>query len=363
MTFGIIFDIILLMYSETENQRLVALPLGELKAVWKHICKMHDEKIPQVKIAKIVGTSKETVQKVIKAYRETGEIPVPKQRGRKTGEKKLLSAEQEKEIKKLITDKNPNQLKFNCFLWDLRAVRGLIEQQYGIKLGKQTVCEYLESWGMSSQRPSRQAYKQNEEKVDEFKKKVFSAVKARAKAENAEIFFADETGINNSAHNPRGYAPIGKTPVVKIEVKRERVNMLAAISFSGHKKFLIYEEKTTQQQLIDFMKNLILDQERRVRKKVFLFLDNLKVHHGKLVKEFLEENKERIEVFYFPSYSPELNPEELLNNVLKQNIQSGTPPRTVKEIISKVTEFMKNVTKQLVQNLYLHPKISYVANT
>ena len=46
---------------------------------------------------------------------------------------------------------------------------------------------------------------------------------------------------------------------------------------------------------------------------VFLVMDNLKVHHCKPVKEWLEKNKERIEVFYLPSYSPELNPDERLN--------------------------------------------------
>jgi hypothetical protein len=163
---------------------------------------------------------------------------------------------------------------------------------------------------MSSQRPARQAYKQNAGAVETFRNETYLAVQKRANAENGEVFFADETGIDNRAHNPRGYATIGQTPVVKVEVQKERVNMIA-ISVSGHKKFLIYQEKTTQQQLIDFMKNLILDQQQKHRKKVFLFLDNLKVHHGKLVMEFLEANKDKIEVFYFPSYSTELNPEEV----------------------------------------------------
>ena len=45
-------------------------------------------------------------------------------------------------------------------------------------------------------------------------------------------------------------------------------------------------------------------------KKVFLILDNLGVHHCKPVKAWLAENTRHIEVFYLPSYSPELNPVE-----------------------------------------------------
>mgnify|MGYP001964493691 CR=1 FL=1 len=61
--------------------------------------------------------------------------------------------------------------------------------------------------------------------------------------------------------------------------------------------------------LIDFMKRLIRDAKR----KVFLILDNLKVHHAKVVKAWLEDHQDEIEVFYLPPYSPELNPDEYLS--------------------------------------------------
>jgi len=313
-----------------------------------------------IEVETAIGIHHDRVSEWWSEYKKNGKIPKPKVRGRKVGEKKILTPEEEKTIQDLITDKSPNQMKFDCFLWDLRSVMLLIQQKFGKKLGKQTVCEYLESWGMSSQRPAKQAYKQSEKAVEQFKNVDFPAIKARAKAEKAEIFFADETGINNQAHNPRGYAPIGQTPVVKVETSRATVNMMAAISLGGHKKWLLYKEKTTQQQLISFMESMIADQQSRYRKKVFLFLDNLPVHHGKLIKEFLAKNKDKIEVFYFPSYSPDLNPEELLNNVLKQNMHSGKPPRTENNIFHKAAKFMKNVTRKLVRKLFHHPKLSYI---
>jgi len=314
------------------------------------------------KVERLTGIDRNSVGKIWDEYQSNGSVIKPKTRGRKVGEQKQLSPEQEKEIKKLIIDNTPDQLRFDCFLWDLRSVQGLIKEKYGKELGKETVREYLMGWGMSSQRPSKRAYKQSAEAVDAFKNETFPEIQKRANAENAEIFFADESGINNQAYNPRGYAPIGRTPVVRIEVKRERVNVMGAISFGGHRKFLAYEEATTQQKLIEFMKALIKDQQRRKRKKVFLFLDNLRVHHGELVKKFLEENKSKIEVFYFPSYSPELNPQELLNNVLKQNIRSGKPPRNKKEIFDKLHNFLTALPKRKIRNLFIHPQISYVKN-
>ena len=57
---------------------------------------------------------------------------------------------------------------------------------------------------------------------------------------------------------------------------------------------------------IEFMHRLVKD----AAKKVFFIVDNLKVHHGKKVQKWLEKNKDSIEVFYIPSYSPDLNPDE-----------------------------------------------------
>jgi transposase len=59
------------------------------------------------------------------------------------------------------------------------------------------------------------------------------------------------------------------------------------------------------------MSKLIENKEQ----KVFLILDNLRVHHSKIVKQWAEDNKEKIELFYLPSYSPEKNPDEYLAHI------------------------------------------------
>jgi len=284
--------------------------------LWKQIIHLKKKNYTLAEIKDMTGMPPYRISQIWREFVKNGKIPKPKKRGRKNGEKKLLSPEQENEIRQLITDKNPNQLKFACFLWTMNTVRELIQQRYGIQLGKETMREYLGSWGMSSQRPAKQAYKQDADSVEIFKTEIYPEVKKRAKAENAEIYFGDETGINNQAHNPRGYSPIGKTPVVKVEVSRKTVNMMSAVSPSGQHKFTLYEESTTQHKLIEFMELLVKDKKKD---KVFLILDNLKVHHGKLVLAWLELNRAEIEVFYFPSYSPEINPDEYLNHILKQS--------------------------------------------
>ena len=60
-----------------------------------------------------------------------------------------------------------------------------------------------------------------------------------------------------------------------------------------------------------------------VKKKVYFILDNLRVHHSEKVTQWLEAHKGKIAVFYLPAYAPELNPDEYLNNNLKQRVHSG----------------------------------------
>lgn len=342
-----------------EKVDLKRVSYEQLCLVWKQVIVLKKKGYKYREIKDMTGMQMPRISFIWRKYLKIGKIPKPKPRGRKVGEQKLLSVEQEKEIRGLIVDNNPNQLQFGCFLWTINTVRELIEQRYGIKLGKETMREYLQSWGMSSQRPSKRAYRQDEKAVEIFKNEVYPVIKRRAKDENAEIYFGDETGINNQAHNPKGYSPIGVTPVVKIEVRCKTVNMISAVSPSGHHKFNLYEDSTTQQKLIEFMELLVKDKKKD---KVFLVLDNLKVHHGKIVKAWLEEHKSEIEVFYFPSYSPEINPDEYLNNILKQNIHSGMPPRNESQIKEKVTKFMSLLSEYRVQMIFHHPKLVYQRN-
>lgn len=60
--------------------------------------------------------------------------------------------------------------------------------------------------------------------------------------------------------------------------------------------------------LLRFLQRLIQDAGR----KVHLILDNLPVRRAKSVRAWLTEHSAEIEVFYLPSYSPKLNPDECL---------------------------------------------------
>ncbi len=81
-----------------------------------------------------------------------------------------------------------------------------------------------------------------------------------------------------------------------------------------------------------------------------------------MAREWLEKNKDRIEVFYLPSYSPELNPDEYMNQALKQNVHKGINPRTKADIRHKSESLMRRMQHKPSQviALFRHSKLSYI---
>jgi len=203
-------------------------------------------------------------------------------------------------------------------LWTRKAVKELIATEIGIKVTTRTTGNYLSRWGFSPQKPLKRAYEQNPKKVQQWLDEQYPKIKAQAKQEKAEIYWGDETGLRSDHQHGRGYAPKGQTPAVTISAKRTSSNMISAITNQGKVRFQIYNGTMNAQLLIGFMKRLI----KNAKNKVILILDNLRVHHAKLVKAWLAEYKQAIEAFYLPAYSPELNPDEYLNCDLKAGVHS-----------------------------------------
>ena len=314
-----------------------------------------------VAIAEAIGVSYCAVSNWCRAYSNGGNNAIKLQkRGRSEGMRRTLAPEQEAEIRKLIRDNCPEQLKMPFALWTRIAIQQLIKRMFSIDMPIRTVGEYLKRWGYTPQKPLRRAYEQNPKAVQKWLEEEYPIIKARAKKEKAEIHWGDETGLRNDSQHGRSYSPRGKTPAMLIPAKRERINLISTVTNQGKVRFMTYESTMNADMLIKFLKRLIKD----AGKKVFLILDNLRVHHGKVVKEWIESHKDKIELFFLPAYSPELNPDEYLNCHLKAGVHLGTSARTSSQLKGKAISYLRKIQKYpgKVRNYFNHPKIAYAAN-
>jgi len=311
-------------------------------------------------VALIFGVRPSTISDWVKAYNSKGTKGLHDvKRGMKSEDRKLLKVEQELSIQKMILDVMPDQLKLPYALWTRKAVGELVKREFDIDIALTTIGYYLRSWGYSPQVPKKKAFEQNPKAVKKWLEEEYPAIKEKAKKENAIIHWGDETGVRNNSQHGRSYAPKGRTPVKKSMAKRFSVNMISSVTNQGMVEFMIYEGTMNSDRFILFLEQLIKTKSR----KIYLILDNLRVHHSKIVKEWVSQKKEQIELFYLPSYSPEKNPDEYLNCDLKQGLSMKPSPRTQ----GKLKDNLKNHMDMLTQNTsrvtkyFQHKDIQYAA--
>lgn len=321
---------------------------------------LHREGLPITRIASVVGAHRNTVGKWVAQYARRGEASLRlKPTGRPRGSGMTLSPAQAKRIQRLITDRCPDQLKLPFALWTRGAVRDLIKREFGIVMPIRTVGEYLKRWNFTPQKPLRRAYERCPTAVARWVEEQYPAIQARAKAENAEIHWGDQTGLRSDDQVGRGYAPKGRTPVRMSKGTPERVNMMSTVTNQGKVRFTLYHGSMNAQRLIDFMRRLIRD----AQKKIFLILDNLRVHHAVKVRTWLASHRDRIEVFHLPSYSPDLNPTEYLNCDLKAGVSARPEGRTRGGLRSAAYAHLRMLQHDpdRVRLYFHHPSIAYAA--
>jgi len=312
----------------------------------------------QLQAAGLFGLSLNGVQRIWKRYKEKGYRGLSsKKRGVQGGKK--INSKQAVKVRQLIKDKLPDQLKLPFGLWTREAVQQLILEIFGIELSRWQVGRYLKSWGYTPQKPISKAFEQKPEKVKEWLEKEYPAIKKRAGKENAIIYFGDETGMRSDHQAGRSYAPAGETPVIRKTGQRFSLNMISAISNKGHLQFMIIDGRFNGGVFITFLKQMI----KYSRQKIYFVTDGHPAHKTKKLNEWLNENKDRIEVFFLPPYSPELNPQQYVNQDVKTNVIGKKRPINKEQMRNNVEDFManrKNDRKQ-VQKYFHVSHVRYAA--
>jgi transposase len=314
----------------------------------------------KTEVAGLLGVGRSTVSRWFSRYNEGGWSALRKRkRGRAVGTNCRLNAEQQKQVQKTIVDKMPDQLKMTFALWSRRAVQQLIKDQFGVSYTLQGVGILLKDWGFTPQRPAKRAIERNDEAVKKWKEVEYPQLAARAKAEKAEIWWADETAAKPECHFRRSYSPKGKTPVVKQSAKRFHSSMISALNNQGKLEWMALKDPMNSEMFLTFLKQMI----KYRRHKIILIVDNLKVHHSHVVQDWVEANKERIELVFLPAYSPQINPDEYLNNGLKQAIASKQPAKDKVQLDAMVEVFMLmlSAVKKHVIAFFHHPAVTYAA--
>lgn len=312
----------------------------------------------QAEAARVFGVSRQSVNGWARRRRERGWAAL---RARPRGRPRVLYLKpyQAATVVRLITDRCPDQLKMPFALWTREAVRDLIHRRCGVRLSVWTVGRYLRRWGFTPQKPLRRAYERDPDAVRRWLKKEYPAIRALARREQATIFWGDETGMRSDHQAGRSWGRRGRTPVVPGTGKRFRCNLISAITNRGQLAFMVFEGTFRAAVFVGFLRRLL----RHAGRKVFLIVDEHPVHLAEPVERWVARRRRRIRLFFLPGYSPELNPDEYLNQDVKTNAVGRKRPRNKPELVGNVRCYLWSTQRRpaKVRRYFHHPSVRYAA--
>jgi transposase len=311
------------------------------EALRLRVVKALREGMTQTEAARVFHISRASVNKWSRRHETSGRKALRAQkRGRPTGTR--LEPRQAAQTVRWITGRCPDQLQLPFFLWTREAVQMLLKREFGLQVSVWTVGRYLNGWGLTPQKPVRRAFEQDPVAVRRWLDSEYPDIEREAKHVGAQIFWGDEMGLRSDHQAGRSYGRRGRTPVIPGTGRRFGCNMISAITNRGKLFFMIFEKEFNFRVFLRFLKRLT----RQVKGRVFLILDRHSVHKSAPVRRWLELHTDKLRIFFLPTYSPELNPDELLNQDVKSNALGRQRPRDQWEMMDHVRGYLRSTQRQ-----------------
>jgi transposase len=134
--------------------------------------------------------------------------------------------------------------------------------------------------------------------------------------------------------------PVGHQRIIPTYGKHEGVKLVGCLDYeSGH----VYVEEHKQydaEVFLQFLKNVLV---LYPNKRIVMILDNAKIHHANLLKDFLSENSDKLTLVFLPPYSPNLNKIEELWRWLKDSVVNNVFFHCREEIQAAVNKFIAHI--------------------
>lgn len=298
-----------------------------------------------------------TIYVWLRKYREGGFealSPIPR-----TGRNRKLSESEEQEVKRWVLSGDPRQYGFEFALWTRQIISDLILDRFGVELSLTSTGELLHRLDLTPQKPLRRAYERDEEAVADWKENEYPKIVKKAKKIGAEIFWLDEASIRSDDPLQRTWGLKGQTPVVKTSGQRQRISAISALSNSGGFWYHVYSGTLTADKFIDCLRDFM----KGKKKPIFMIMDGHPVHKSKKVKEFVDGFGGNLQIFLLPPYAPDLNPDELVWNQMRNMGTSKKPLKKGETLFTRVVTDLELIKqdKSLIKSFFLQESVFFAA--
>jgi len=292
------------------------------------------------KIAEAFGIHRCTVAHWITKERKYGKESL-RRRKAKGAELKLDKDDKKQIISWLV--KSAMDFGFETPLWDCKRIQRMIKQELNKDIAISNLWESLRRWNLTPQKPEKVALERSQRKVNKWIKEVWPEIEKHRRRWQAMLYFQDESSVSIVPVLGKTWAKKGETPKMKVTGNRGSIAVSSAISPAGRMVFRIEKGRVTSKTFIDFLKQIIKNHRWR---KVIVIVDNSPTHTAKAVHEFIKNNKSKIAVYYLPTYSPDLNPDEDVWRYLKNVKLKAHQARNKEEFKPLVLSKMQSIQRK-----------------
>jgi transposase len=306
-------------------------------------------------VMRSLGLGRTSIYPWLRRYEEEGMEALVEQIAQ--GPEPKLSERQRQQVKRWMIGKDPRQYGFDYGLWSRRIVQQLIQEKFGVELGLTAVGRLLARLEITPQKPLRRAYERDPAAVAFWVAETYPGLKKRAKRLGAKIFFLDEAGFQSDPTLGRTYGLKGQTPVVKTSGQRQSLNVISAVNARGEFWAVTYTGKLNAESFVLFLQNFV----RGRPDKVLLVVDGHPAHKAKLVKDYVQSLKGRLELHFLPPYAPDLNPDEFVWSYMKNNGVSKKPLKQNESLEKRIEEDLNKIgnNPKLVRSFFCAKSVFY----
>lgn len=291
-----------------------------------HCILLSHQKYQIAELMKIFQVSRNTIYNWLNNWSELGLVGLYNRSGQ--GRKKIFNVAQQEKIKQwaAITPKN------------LGSVREKIRQEWNVVVSKDTIKRILKCLGMKWKRMRTTVGGKPDPQLYERKKQILKGLKKLSDSGAIDLRYLDESGFCLTPYVPYGW----QDTEVKSEWtsnKSKRINVLGLLNRNNELYSYIFETKISSQIVIKFLDNYA----KKLDKMTVVVLDNAPIHRSKAFQKKIPEwSKQKLKIFWLPTYSPQLNLIEILWRFMKYEWIESQAYSSWNSLIEYVENILKN---------------------
>src|SRR3989344_373279 len=291
-------------------------------------------------IAFFFGIHRGSVSLWIKTWKEKGKSALKSTKA--LGPEPKLNKEDRKQIISWLK-KSAMEFGFETPLWDCKRIQRMIKKELNKGIAISNLWENLRRWNLTPQKPEKVALEKNQRKVTEWINNEWPEIEEHRRRWQAMLYFQDESSVSLVPVLGKTWAKKGETPKIRVTGNRGSICLSSAISPAGRMVFRIEKSTVTSKTFVDFLKQIMKNHQWR---KIIVVTDNYPAHDSNYVRNFIEQNKKIIAIYYLPTYSPDLNPDEYVWKYLKNVKLKAHQARNKKEFKPLVLSKMHSIQRK-----------------